>query len=84
MRTQTNNDRERAIRVAPPKASVDSGGRPAESGQATTEYALILLVAAVIALLVLAWATSGDGGGRIGDLFDTVVGKVIQRADAGS
>lgn len=30
-----------------------------DSGQATTEYALVLLGAAVIALLVIAWATDG-------------------------
>lgn len=80
MTTRKNKNRERGTRVVPP----NSGRRTVEPGQATTEYALILLVAAVIALLVLAWATSGDGGGRIGDLFDTVVGKVIERADAGS
>ena len=44
-----------------------------ESGQATTEYALVLLGAAVIALLVIAWATDGGGAGRIGELFDTVL-----------
>lgn len=53
-------------------------------GQATTEYALILLVAGVIALLVLGWATSGGGGGRIGDLFDTVIDSVISRSSSPS
>ncbi|MEY2966902.1 MAG: Flp family type IVb pilin [Ilumatobacteraceae bacterium] len=55
--------------------------RPRQPGQATTEYALILLVAAVIALGVIAWATSGDGGGRLGELFDSVLDMVLQRAD---
>lgn len=49
-------------------------------GQATTEYALILLVAAVIALLVLAWATAGGGAGKIGSLFDTVFTDILDRA----
>ncbi len=49
-------------------------------GQATTEYALILLVAAVIALLVIAWATTGGGAGKIGSLFDSVLNIVIDRA----
>lgn len=40
-----------------------------ERGQATAEYALVLLGAATIALLLLAWAT---GSGKIGQLFDTV------------
>jgi Flp pilus assembly pilin Flp len=43
-----------------------------ESGQATTEYALVLLAAAVIALLVIAWATNGEGASRIGDMFNQV------------
>jgi hypothetical protein len=49
-------------------------------GQATTEYALILLVAAVIALLVLTWATAGGGAGKIGSLFDTVFASIFDRA----
>lgn len=53
-----------------------------DSGQATTEYALVLLGAAVIALLVVAWATDGGGAGRIGELFDTVLTNVLDRTDA--
>ncbi|MFM8520647.1 MAG: Flp family type IVb pilin [Acidimicrobiaceae bacterium] len=53
-----------------------------ESGQATTEYALVLLGAAVIALLVIAWATDGGGAGRIGELFDTVLSGIFDRTDA--
>jgi len=49
-------------------------------GQATTEYALILLVAAIIALLVVAWATAGGGAGKIGSLFDTVFNDIFDRA----
>ncbi|MEY3806631.1 MAG: hypothetical protein RIR69_1443 [Actinomycetota bacterium] len=52
-------------------------------GQATTEYALILLVAAVIASLVIAWATVGGGSGRIGELFDTIFEGVLQRTESG-
>ena len=55
--------------------------RSRHRGQATTEYALILLVAAVIALGVIAWATSGAGGGRLGQLFDSVLDMILQRAD---
>lgn len=53
-----------------------------DSGQATTEYALVLLGAAVIALLVIAWATDGGGAGRIGELFDSVLTNVLDRTDA--
>lgn len=52
-------------------------------GQATTEYALILLVAAVIASLVIAWATVGGGSGRIGELFDTIFEGVLLRTESG-
>ena len=48
-----------------------------DSGQATTEYALVMLGAAVIALLVVTWATAGGGAGKIGGLFDRVVDAVI-------
>jgi len=56
----------------------------AERGQATVEYALVLLGAAVVALLVVAWATDGGGTGRIGELFDSVIDNVLTRTeDAG-
>ena len=53
-----------------------------DSGQAPTEYALVLLGAAVIALLVIAWATDGGGAGRIGELFDTVLSEIFNRTDS--
>ena len=52
-----------------------------EDGQATTEYALVLLAAGIIALLVIAWATDGGGSGRIGELFDPVIGNLISRTE---
>lgn len=48
-------------------------------GQATTEYALVLLAAALVALLVVAWATSGGGAAKVGQLFDRVINSVIGR-----
>ena len=54
-----------------------------EEGQATTEYALVLLAAGIIALLVIAWATDGGGAGRIGELFDLVIGNLISRTEPG-
>lgn len=50
-----------------------------ESGQATTEYALVMLGAALVALLLVAWATGGGGAGRIGRLFDRVIDIVTSR-----
>lgn len=51
-------------------------------GQATTEYALVLLVAAIIATLVIAWATAGGGAGKIGSLFDNVFESILSRTTA--
>ena len=50
-----------------------------DRGQATTEYALVLLAAALVALLVVGWATAGGGAGKIGHLFDRVIDSVIDR-----
>lgn len=51
-----------------------------ERGQATTEYALILLVAGIIASLVIAWATAGGGAGKIGTLLDSILSDIMNRA----
>jgi Flp pilus assembly pilin Flp len=47
---------------------------PAESGQTTAEYALVMLAAAAVAGLVLAWATKSH---TISRLFDAVIGKLV-------
>lgn len=48
-----------------------------QRGQSTVEYALILLGAAAVALVLVAWVTRTD---LIGRLFDTVVGQILERA----
>ncbi|MGA7760008.1 MAG: DUF4244 domain-containing protein [Ilumatobacteraceae bacterium] len=50
-----------------------------DRGQATTEYALVLLAAALVGLLVVAWATAGGGAARISRLFNNVIDSVIDR-----
>lgn len=50
-----------------------------DRGQATTEYALVMLGAAVVALLVVTWATAGGGAGKIGRLFDKVIDAVTDK-----
>ena len=60
----------------------DSDGRRrlrGDSGQATTEYALVLLAAALVALLVVGWATAGGGAAKVGRLFDRVIDSVIDK-----
>jgi len=44
-----------------------------ERGQTTAEYALVLVGAATIAMLIVAWAGSTS---RISGLFDTVIRSV--------
>ena len=45
-----------------------------ESGQTTAEYALVMLAAAAVAGMVLAWATKSH---TISRLFDSVIGKLV-------
>jgi Flp pilus assembly pilin Flp len=44
-----------------------------ERGQATAEYALVIVAAAAIAFALILWASST---GALGALFDAVVAKV--------
>lgn len=37
----------------------------------------MLLGAALVALLLIAWATAGGGAGKIGRLFDAVLDAII-------
>ena len=53
--------------------------RARDRGQATTEYALVMLGAALVALLLVAWATAGGGAGKIGRLFDRVIEIVTSK-----
>lgn len=48
-------------------------GKWRQRGQATAEYALVLLAAATVATLVLTWASSTN---RISGLFDLVMRSI--------
>ena len=61
------------------RAAIEQADRRRDLGQATTEYALVMLGAAAVALLVVTWATAGGGAGRIGRLFDRVIDAVLGR-----
>ena len=47
-----------------------------ERGQASAEYALVLLGAAAVALLIVAWATKSD---LVGKLLDTVMKAITDK-----
>ncbi len=49
-----------------------------DGGQATAEYALVVVGAAAVALLLITWATTGGGADKIGHLFSKVVDAVAQ------
>ena len=48
-----------------------------EEGQSTAEYALVILGAAALAVLLLTWASST---GSISNLFETVISRVMSKA----
>ena len=65
-----------------PVAPLPITARPSrlrDRGQATTEYALVLLAAALVGLLVIGWATSGGGAAAVGKLFNRVIDSVIDK-----
>ena len=47
-----------------------------DRGQATAEYALVLLGAAMVGLILIGWA-SGGGAGKIASLLDRAVDAVM-------
>ena len=49
------------------------GTRADDRGQTTAEYALVIVGAATVALLLLTWAT---GSGKIGELLDKILDAV--------
>lgn len=50
-----------------------------EEGQTTAEYALVILAAAAVAVVLIAWARSS---GRLPAFFDQVIDQVIGDAAA--
>ncbi|HEX2382380.1 MAG TPA: DUF4244 domain-containing protein [Acidimicrobiales bacterium] len=47
-----------------------------DRGQTTAEYALVLLGAAAVALVLVAWATKS---GKLTQLFDAVIDQVLSK-----
>lgn len=50
--------------------------RSDDRGQSTAEYALVILGAAAVALLLVAWASQTD---KIGQLLDAVIDSILSR-----
>jgi Flp pilus assembly pilin Flp len=49
-----------------------------EDGQSTAEYALVMLAAAAIALVLLAWARSS---GKLPAFFDRIIDRIVSSAE---
>lgn len=68
--------------LSPPRSPAGAGDRRrrrrqpgrCDRGQATAEYALVLLGAAAIAVVLIGWATSS---GKVTELLDGVVDKLM-------
>ncbi len=67
------NDESNAPTVVPEGSGAARRLRHDECGQATAEYALVIVAAAAIALALIVWATST---GTLSSLFDAVLAKV--------
>jgi len=63
-------------RPLPPSLRRSCGG---DGGQATAEYALVVLAAAAVGVVLVAWVTSGGGADRIGRLFAKVFDNIARR-----
>jgi hypothetical protein len=57
----------------------DSTTTGSELGQATTEYALVILAAAFVGLMVVGWATTGSGAETVSRLFDRILRTVLEQ-----
>jgi Flp pilus assembly pilin Flp len=56
--------------------TIATRSRTDQRGQASAEYALVLLGAAAVALLIVAWATKSD---LVGKLLDTVMKAITDK-----
>jgi hypothetical protein len=61
------------VRTLPTHTVTTRAPRQAEQGSQVTEYALLLVVAAAVAMVLLTWAR----GGGIASMLDTIIGQVF-------
>jgi Flp pilus assembly pilin Flp len=66
------------VRVVVSTAVATGGGRTSdERGQTTAEYALVILAAAAIAIVLIAWARSS---GKLPAFFDHIIDQLTNSA----
>ena len=49
-----------------------------EEGQTTAEYALVILAAAAIAVVLIAWARSS---GKLPEFFDSIIDRIVGQSE---
>jgi hypothetical protein len=62
------------MEVAPMFRSIRTRRRHDDRGQSTAEYALVMLGAATVALMLITWASQTD---KIGQLLDGVIDSIL-------
>ncbi|MER3396228.1 MAG: hypothetical protein C4318_03350 [Acidimicrobiia bacterium] len=60
------------------RATASQHSQQGDEGQATPEYALVILAAVALAATLIVWAKKS---GAIAELFEFVIGKVKEAAD---
>lgn len=71
-----------AVRLEPLRVAREAArgrlGTSREDGQATAEYALVILAAAAVALVLIAWARSS---GKLPAFFDRIIDQISGSAE---
>ncbi len=49
-----------------------------EDGQTTAEYALVILAAAALAVVLIAWARSS---GKLPEFFDSIIDRIVGQSE---
>ena len=75
--TRTPRMARRASESTGKPRSVGSSGLREERGQTTAEYALVILAAAAIAIVLIAWARSS---GKLPAFFDKIIDDITNSA----
>jgi Flp pilus assembly pilin Flp len=60
--------------VSPKRSTLGRRSRTGEAGQTTAEYALVILAAAAVAIVLITWARSS---GKLPAFFDKVIDNLI-------
>ena len=77
LRSWASFGRDRCARFAARVMAASQSGFDREDGQTTAEYALVILAAAAVAVVLIAWAKSS---GKLPAFFDKIIDSVSGNA----